>query len=173
MFRPSRWPAVSNHTNRFIAVGSKLGGSRGMWLGMGMPGCSSPAKKNTSTAFQQFPQSSTGMEFDSLAFSASRLAPKKDDRVYCPACQEECEPEPSSSGVASDPPTCPVCEAMCIEPPVEPQVSKLLAVHVCSLVLWVPLPYWPSAAAWCSDKHRLFPWALLLSSHLKKKKMEI
>lgn len=73
-----------------------------------------------------FPEGSNSMEFDSLAFSASRFAPKKENRIYCPACQEGCEPEPATSGVASDPPTCPVCEEKCVEPPPvgAPEVSK-------------------------------------------------
>ncbi|CAN0291603.1 unnamed protein product, partial [Ectocarpus sp. 8 AP-2014] len=62
------------------------------------------------------------MEFDSLAFSATRLAPAKEDRVYCPACQDVCEPEPSTgssggAGGTQPPPTCPICSEKCVVRP--------------------------------------------------------
>ncbi|CAM9910032.1 unnamed protein product [Scytosiphon promiscuus] len=59
------------------------------------------------------------MEFDSLAFSATRLAPQRETRVFCPACQEVCVPEPSVNNgsnhgaLVSPPPTCPVCSEEC------------------------------------------------------------
>lgn len=72
------------------------------------------------------------MEFDSLAFSATRLAPAKEDRVYCPACQDVCEPEPSTGsssgggGGRRPPPTCPVCSEECVVRP--PAASEVRAV---------------------------------------------
>lgn len=67
------------------------------------------------------------MEFDSLAFSAARAVPSRENRVYCPACHENCSPE--ETGIGRDAmPTCPTCgEVTVIRPPTdEPsrEVSK-------------------------------------------------
>lgn len=71
------------------------------------------------------------MEFDSLAFSATRLTPKKEERVYCPACHEVCEPEPASA--ASEPPTCPVCSEKCVVQPPFSVVAERQVWGKCSV----------------------------------------
>lgn len=56
------------------------------------------------------------MEFDSLAFSAARALRARENRVYCPACHEDCFPE--ETGIGSDAtPTCPTCGGVTVTRP--------------------------------------------------------
>lgn len=64
------------------------------------------------------------MEFDSLAFSAARAVSARENRVYCPACHEDCSPEEAGIGIDATP-TCPTCgEVTVTRPPTDAEQPR-------------------------------------------------